>query len=752
MSNSSFTIFITSRLESSVEQLRVLNQIAVSSGKASDIDQILNLIVQKSIDAIKAEQGSILLVTKDKDKPVKTFVRQDDTSRLQHNYHIGTNISGWVLKNKQPLIIENLSEDKRFIPTEDEKKEIKSVLCVPIWFEGEIIGLMMLINKKNQKQFSMDDLTLFSIISVQAGQLIKNLELQRKSFQERKESEKLQELDRLKSNFFTNISHEFKTPLTLILGPAKQILEQSEISQLKEQAETIYRNGSKLRELTNQIMELSKIEAGQLKLKVTEGNLVPFIKEIVASFQSLAEVKKILLKFKPPEEKVIVYIDRDKIEKIIYNLLSNAIKFTPEGGSVNVGIRSNTNQNLSGQKGNNLEDEGFIEISVSDTGIGIPEEDIDKIFNRFYRAVADNSIEYEGTGIGLSLTKELVELHKGRIFVESEVREGSTFKIFLPKGKTSYSESEIAEQIKIDKDKKNTAENDEFHGNSADLELISYKSSDASDSDKINKYVIETDDSPDKPILLIVEDNHEVRNYIINILTADYNIIEAKDGKGGMLQAFEQIPHLIISDIMMPGIDGLQLCSQLKSDTRTSHIPIILLTAKSGLPDKIEGLETGADDYIMKPFEAAELKARIKNLLEQRKRIHEHFRKHGLLFDDTNITSLDQRFLQQAFNSIDKNFTDSNFSVKKMANELALSRSLLHKKLIALVGESPSDLIRRIRLNKAAKLIEQKAYNISEIAFEVGFNNPSYFAKCFLNQFGFSPSQYHQNIKNNQQS
>ncbi|MEJ2193785.1 MAG: GAF domain-containing protein [Ignavibacteriaceae bacterium] len=211
------------RLKSSVEELKVLNEIAVTSGKATDIDQILHLIVQRSISAIDAEQGSILLTTKNKDEPLMTFVRQDDTSSIKHDYHIGTNITGWVLHNRKPLLIENLSEDRRFKPTEKEKKDIHSVLCVPIWFEGEIIGVMMLINKKNKKYFSSNDLTLFSIISVQTGQLIKNLELQKETFQERKETEKLQELDKIKTNFFTNISHEFRTPLTLIFGPAKDI-------------------------------------------------------------------------------------------------------------------------------------------------------------------------------------------------------------------------------------------------------------------------------------------------------------------------------------------------------------------------------------------------------------------------------------------------------------------------------------------------------------------------------------------------
>ena len=247
------------RLKNSVAELKVLNEIAVTSSKATDIDQILHLIVQRSISAIEAEQGSILLTTKSKDEPLRTLVRQDDTSSLKHNYHIGSNITGWILLNRKPLLIENLSEDERFKPTEEEKKDIHSILCVPIWFEGEIIGVMMLINKKKEKYFSSDDLTLFSIISVQAGQLIKNLELQKEAFRERREAERFQEIDKIKTNFFTNVSHEFRTPLTLIIGPANQILESSNSIKTKREAEVIIKNAKKINRLVDQLLDLSRI-------------------------------------------------------------------------------------------------------------------------------------------------------------------------------------------------------------------------------------------------------------------------------------------------------------------------------------------------------------------------------------------------------------------------------------------------------------------------------------------------------------
>ena len=699
-----------SRLRSAVMELKVLNEIAISSGKATDIDQILNLIVQKSVNAIEAEQGSILLVTQNKEEPFKTIIRQDDTSSLKHNYHLGKNITGWVLLNKEPLIIENLGKDKRFKPSTEEKKDIHSLLCVPIWFEGKIIGVIMSINKKNQKYFSQNDLTLISIISVQAGQLIKNLQLQKETFEKKKEAEKLQELDRIKTNFFTNISHEFRTPLTLILGPSKEILEKTNEIKTREDADTIFRSAGKLNRLVNQLLDLSSIEAGKMKLKTSRQNLIPIVENVVLAFHSFAERKKISLKFNPKQKEIYFFLDKDKVDKILNNILSNALKFTPGGGAVNVEV--------------NKQDDS-VEISISDTGIGIPKEQINKVFDRFYQVDQNISSEIQGTGVGLSLTKELVELHKGKILAESEEGKGSTFRIILPLGKNHLLKNEIVE-IKEEKEKTITDFDESFDKTIKDIVTIG------------------SFENGSTPSLLIIEDNPDVRKYITKVLTEYYNISEACDGEDGLQKSFEQIPDLIISDIMMPKMDGFQLCEALKSDSRTSHIPIILLTAKATLTDKIEGIKIGADEYLMKPFEVDELKARIKNLLEQRQRIHEHFQKYEFLLDDSGFAPVDQKFLQDALQIINEHISDSNFSVEILAKNLAVHRSLLHQKLVALIGQPPSELIKMIRLNKAAKLIEHKSGNISEIALEVGFNNPSYFSDCFQKQFGFSPSQYHQ--------
>ena len=607
----------------------------------------------------------------------------------------------------------------------------------PVVIENENIGELIILPKINQDMTELDELLNYLLpiinISIHDSLVLRaitdyknNLETKvgERTTELKAAQDKLSEIIELQNHFFTNISHEFRTPLTLIIGPSKQISDRTNDDKIKEDAEIINRNAKKLNRLANQLLDISRIEAGRIKLKTSEQNLVPVVRRIIFSFKSIAEKKRISLNFNSEQECIILYIDEDKIDKILSNIISNALKFTPDGGCVNVSICLIP---------------GAVRIAVSDNGIGISKEHLSKIFDRFYQIDNSLSKEYEGTGIGLSLTKELVEIHKGRVIIESKEGKGSTFTILLPLGKEHLMDEEIVnktiyEEIKNDENKK-------FPSSLDDSVLLS----------KLNdqKNYLESIENYNKPLLLIIEDNSDVRKYIIEILDEYYRIIEAINGEEGLSKSFEQIPDLIISDIMMPKMDGMQLCHFLKNDSRTSHIPVILLTAKATLKDKIEGLETGADDYIMKPFEAQELKVRIKNLLKQRKRIHEHFKKYEIAFDDKNLTPIDQKFLRNVVGIISQYMSDEYFSVEILAEKLAMSRSLLHKKLVALVGEPPNELIKRIRLNKAAKLIEHKAGNISEIALQVGFNNPSYFAECFHKQFGINPSQYHNNSLKN---
>ena len=720
---------LESKLESvktAVTELKVLNEIAIDAGKTENVEQTLELILNKTLSFINAENGVIFLVS-EHNEILETYIKLAKNSRLNKKPRIGEHITGWVLSKKTPLIIKDLSKDERFKTTEEERKIIKSLICSPIWFEGKIIGILQMINKKigtgRESSFTEDDLSLLSIISAHAGQLIENSKLQQLNFKRIKETErarletiKLQELDRLKANFFTNLSHEFRTPLTLILGPAEKISSQTSSNVIKD-SEVIKRNSQRLLQLVNQLLDLSRLEAGKMKLEVSEQNIIQLLKGSFLSFASLAERKKITFKFNTSVENLNIYIDEDKVEKVIDNLLSNAFKFTPAGGRVELKVSKNVE---------------YVNISIEDTGIGIPKEKISKIFDRFYQVDGTHKREYEGTGIGLALSKELIELHKGKIVVGSVEGKGTTITISMPLGKKYYTAEEICKPVENEKT------NSDFISESILFEETW--------NEKFNvNAIIETE----KPLLLLVEDNSDVRTYIRENLEKEYTILEAVNGEEGQKKSIEQIPDLIISDVMMPKMDGFELCEKLKTDERTSHIPVILLTAKATSKDKITGYETGADDYIMKPFDVKELRVRVKNLIDQRKKLREHFLQEGIFsLDSKDITSIDRKFFERAIKIINEHLSDLSFGVESFASELSIGRTTLYKKLIAIVGEPPSDFIKRIRLSKANELLKIKSGNISEIALEVGFDNPAYFSECFKKQFGVTPSKYQSTFTN----
>jgi signal transduction histidine kinase/DNA-binding response OmpR family regulator len=544
------------------------------------------------------------------------------------------------------------------------------------------------------------------------------------------QSEKLQEIDRVKSRFFANISHEFRTPLTLILGPLEKLLAENVQEPVKKQYRLMLRNGRRLLRLINQLLDLARLEAGSMSLKARPENLVQLLKGIVLSFSSLAERKQITLKFEASEHSISAYVDRDKLEKIVSNLLSNAFKFTPEGGAVTVAVGRSSSTQLQSPPASATAAANFVHITVKDTGIGIPPEKLPHIFDRFYQADDSYTREQEGSGIGLALTKELVELHHGEIQVTSEIGKGSTFTVRLPLRKEHLKPEEIEargkEQGAIDQDAITPVIQP-----SIDPSIQAQATSDQRPA------------TSDQPVLLIVEDNADVRDYICDYLEADYQIIEAIDGEDGLVKSIEKIPDLIISDVMMPKMDGYELCRKLKTDERTSHIPVILLTARAGGESKVEGLETGADDYIIKPFDAHELQVRVKNLIEQRRRLRERFRKEMILEPkEFAVTSMDEQFLQKAMAVVEQNLSDAEFSTDEFARRVAMSRSQLHRKLHALTGQSTHEFIRTYRLKRAAQLLQHHAGTVSEICYDVGFNSLSHFAKAFREQFGQSPSEY----------
>ncbi len=523
---------------------------------------------------------------------------------------------------------------------------------------------------------------------------------------EGKQRQQLEEMDRLKSRFFHNISHEFRTPLTLILGPLDKLRKHVDEA-MRPTVDVIDRNGKRLLKLINQLLELSKIEAGKTTLKAAYMDIVPLLKGWAMSFHSMAEMKDIKLSVHSEKEAFYSYIDKGKMEEIIINLLSNALKYTSVGGEVSVNLKA---KEENGQK--------YLSIAVSDTGEGIPEEEQDYIFDRFYQAANADSDNVVGTGIGLSLIKELVDLHKGTIAVQSEVGVGSTFEIKLPFGKAHLSEEDIhiitptSEPTPVDAPDENASET-----------------------------VTPESGQESLPLLLLIEDNEDLRHYVKSILHTSYQIREAENGKIGMEQAFECIPDVIVSDLMMPKVDGLQLCKTLKEDVRTSHIPIILLTARSSREDRIEGLKNLADDYLTKPFNNEELLVRIENLVKLRKKMQSHFGTDALLMPKKiALNSVDEVFMENITATLEAEISNPLFGVEELAAAVALSRSQLYRKIRAITDLTPNEYIRSFRLYRAMDMLKQNSATIAEIAYEVGFQNPSYFAKCFQEQFGKSPS------------
>jgi signal transduction histidine kinase/DNA-binding response OmpR family regulator len=542
-----------------------------------------------------------------------------------------------------------------------------------------------------------------------------------------------EETEKIKSTFFANISHEFRTPLTLILGPAEKISSDTS-DDVKKDANIIKRNSRRLLQLINQLLDLSKLESGKLKLEVSKGNIVSFVKGVALSFESLAESKDIILKLLPEKEFIELYFDKEKMMQILTNILSNAFKFTPKEGKITVSVKTNPPSFPPLLKGEL--NGGSVEIKIRDTGIGISHEEIPKLFDRFYQVDSSHTREYEGTGIGLALTKELVELHHGGIKVESEKGSFTEFTLEFPLGRDHLKDEEIVEEkeTKVILSETKNLIVPEQENNKVEADLVD-------SSSKTPQNDIEMKE--DKTIILIVEDNYDMRQYIRESLDGNYLIEEAVNGEQGVRKAEKIIPDLIVSDMMMPKMDGNELVKILKNDEKTSHIPIILLTAKAGQENKLEGLETGADDYLTKPFDIKELQVRIKNLIDIRKKLQEKFSKIGSRTSEINekkLNSIDEKFMLRVGEVIEKHISEEEFDTEEFSKEIAMSRSHLHKKLKALTGKSASLYVRSVKMIKAKKMIEEQTGNISEIAYSLGFSSPAYFTRCFKEEFGYPPS------------
>ena len=513
-------------------------------------------------------------------------------------------------------------------------------------------------------------------------------------------------LNNEKLRFFTNISHELRTPLTLILGPAKQLLDENNVNATeyeKSRYNLIYQNASRLLNLVNQVLDFRKAQSGELKLKVSKTDILAYSKNIFDSYKEMAYNKKIKLNFVSEAENINGWIDNDKYDKILYNLLSNALKFTNKYGNVDLFLR--------------LKDgvEGILVIEVSDDGIGIPLKSQEKIFKRFYQAT--NSKENNtGSGIGLSLVKSLVAIHKGLITVESTPGKGSTFRVEIPIDRTSYDSKEVFEYA---------LKNDNLSM------LIPEKSA---------KKIIQNTELKEK--VLVIEDNMELRKYLVDYLSDYYKVYDAENGEEGLKICRQIKPILCVADVMMPVMDGLEFCKELKNDEFISHIPVVLLTALAENTDKVKGYETGADGYLVKPFEPSLLKTVIENIIKSRSDLKLKF--SGEVESKISLLThspIDEEFMQKITGLINDNLSELDLSTEFLCDKLGVSSSKLYRKIKELTDLAPNEFIRTIRLKKSAELLKTKKYNVSEVTDLVGFNDPLYFSRCFKKQFGFPPSK-----------
>jgi len=571
----------------------------------------------------------------------------------------------------------------------------------------------------NYQQLNFAVIILFGAVLIFLLYLIRRYEINRIKLGtqlklEKVETDTLRKLDHLKSQFFTNISHEFRTPLTLILGQIESVMSSGIEAREKAKLQVAKRNARRLLTLINQLLDLSKLETGNMELYVSQHNIVTFIKNLFYSFESLAATKKIRLLFESDSTYLPVVFDLDKMENVFYNLVSNAVKFSKIHGEVKISIKLNDMQS--------------VEIQISDDGIGIPAEQISGIFDRFYQVDNSSTRNYEGTGIGLALVKELIELHKGKVTVKSIEGEGSIFTVILPVG-------DVKSEIKTC----NSLVSNDIGFAEINTETEYFEIENASAGPE--KLSID-----DREIVLVVEDNRDVREYIREQLEEFYHILEAENGLTGMEVAQEIVPDLIVSDLMMPKVNGFQFCKAVRNNERTSHIPIIILTAKAGFDNKIEGFEIGVDDYIIKPFSARELKVRVRNLINQRKLLRSRF-KSATVIKPSEVTaiSIDQLFLQKIIKIIEANFENQNFTPESLAESVNMSVSQLNRKLNALIEQPAGHLMRSLRLQRAADLLKKNAGTVSEICYQLDFNDPAYFSRAFKKQFGCSPSEFAKN-------
>ena len=575
---------------------------------------------------------------------------------------------------------------------------------------------------------------------------------------------RLQELDELKTRFFTNISHELRTPLTLILGPLDELLtgRPPAPAALAAQHALMHRHAARLLELINQLLDIARLEAGQLRLHARPTNLPAFVRGSVAAFDSLAAARGLRLHAVVPAA-LRADVDPDQLEKVLTNLVGNALKFTPAGGKVQVSLGSEGAQAV---------------LTVADTGPGIPAAHLPLIFDRFHQVDDSPGRRHPGSGIGLALVKELVSLHHGTVAVHSTEGMGTTFVVRLPlvneelrlkneelsralqeeldassdaalngELRTRNEELPVAGSQRVETEREEMlAENQVAPADNSSVFIphSSLSEASAAPADNSSFFIAHSSLSEaTRPLVLVVDDHADMRAYVAQCLEAEFRVLTAAEGEAGLAQITDTLPDLVVSDLMMPVLDGLELCRRLKTDERTSHIPVVLLTARTADGSRLAGLELGADDYLTKPFRPQELRARVRNLLHQRALLRQRFaRELTLQPRDIAITSADEAFLTRALAVVEREMANADFDVEQFAAALHLSRIQLYRKLKALTDQAPTDFVRTLRLRRAAQLLAGQVGNVADVAYLVGFTNLSYFSKCFRTQFGHVPSEH----------
>ena len=557
-----------------------------------------------------------------------------------------------------------------------------------------------------------------------------NVELGEKNEELKRLNEEVLELTHSRLVFFTNISHELRTPLTLIADPVEMLLEDTGIKgKSRELLKMVQRNALALQQLVSNILDFRKIQNGKMELKLYRFDIVKTLTMWVGDFQLTAERKQIRLHLDVDDLKGSheMIADQEKISRIVFNLLSNALKYTPAGGEIFV----------------SLKDEGAnLRLDVKDTGKGISQVEADKIFERFFQAKGAAS----GTGIGLALVKSFVELHHGEARVESEPGKGSDFIVVIPREQEGDSQV-IHNDVDIVDNSANASASD--GKNVVDESVLQYIDDGDRSRGKVQQLVSE---NTNRPTVLVIDDNTDIRQYERTLLQDEYIVLEAADGKEGLSVAMKEVPDLVICDVMMPVMDGLEFTEQLKTNTATSHIPVIMLTAKNLEEHRAEGYEHGADSYITKPFHSKVLLARIENLLRQRqllKNLYQGTKEAEKEISEAHLEDRDKQFLKQLQAIIQKNLSDSEFGVEDMGQQIGLSRVQLYRKVKAMTGSSVVDLLRKARLAKARRLLETRSMSVSEVAYEVGFSAPSYFTKCFKEEYGMLPGDVGNVLGNN---